>query len=61
MLTNEEKENYFTKVNKQLQDGVLLQTKVLVCSDNCQKLKMEFKLAFKNDIIISHMKNKLLG
>ena len=57
MLTNEEKENYYTKVNKQIHNGLLLQTKVLTCSDNCQKLKMKFKLAFKNDIITSHIKH----
>ncbi|RZD39537.1 MAG: hypothetical protein CXT73_07475 [Methanobacteriota archaeon] len=56
MLTNEEKETYFTKVNKQIQNGLLLQTRVLTCSENCQKLKMNFKLAFKNDIISSHIK-----
>ena len=56
MLTNEEKETYFTKVNKQIHNGLLLQTTVLTCSDNCQKLKMKFKLAFKNDIITSHIK-----
>jgi len=56
MLTNEEKETYFTKVNKQIHNGLLLQTRVLTCSENCQKLKMKFKLALKNDIISSHIK-----
>jgi|TARA_B110000444_G_C18805366_1_gene579643 hypothetical protein len=56
MLTTEEKDSYFTKVRKQLEDGVLLQTKVIVCSDSCQESKMLFKLAFKNTIIQSYLK-----
>jgi len=57
MLTNEEKEVYYTKVNKQVKDGFRLQTMVLTCSKNCQELQMQFKMTVKNDIIKSYTNN----
>ena len=51
MLTNEEKVDYINKVSKQLTNGDFLQTSVLTCSDNCKKLKMQFKMSVKCEII----------
>jgi hypothetical protein len=51
MLTNEEKNNYIVNVCKQMTRGNLLHTRVIVCSDNCKKLKMNFKMSMKHDII----------
>lgn len=51
MLTNEEKVDYINKVSKQLNNGDFVQTRVLTCSDNCKKLKMQFKMSVKCDII----------
>ena len=54
MLTNEEKNNYINKVINQIRQGDLVQTTVLICSDNCKKLKMNFKMSMKCEIVKSH-------
>lgn len=58
MLTNEEKISYVGKVYDQIMQGNLLHTRVIVCSDNCKKLKMNFKMSMKNDIIKSKVITK---
>lgn len=58
MLTNEEKANYVSKVYEQITQGNLLHTRVVVCSDYCKKLKMNFKMSVKNDIIKSSVITK---
>jgi hypothetical protein len=58
MLTNEENTHYVCKVYEQIMQGNLLHTRVIVCSDYCKKLKMNFKMSVKNDIIKSRVITK---
>lgn len=58
MLTNEENTHYVCKVYEQIMRGNLVHTRVVVCSDYCKQLKMNFKMSVKTDIIKSRVITK---